>query len=86
MANTSVHLPDSLLEELDRLAAERGVSRNRVIVESCRRLLEESKVWPEGLFTNDHLSKDELAELRRSEEDFLEGILESRRSRVEAPF
>ncbi len=48
MASTSVHLPDDLVAALDRLAAERGVSRNRLIVESCRRLVAGRVEWPEG--------------------------------------
>ncbi len=86
MANTSVHLPGTLLEELDRVAAERGVSRNRLIVDSCRRLLAETRKWPAELFSNDHLSADDLAELHQSESDFLDEVLGHRRSRAEAPF
>ena len=37
MPNTSGHLPQALLASLDRIAAERGTSRNRLIVESCQR-------------------------------------------------
>ena len=48
MANTSIHLPESLLEELDRLAAERSMSRNRLIVEACERVVEERSCWPGG--------------------------------------
>jgi len=35
VANTSVHFPEGMLDELDRLAEERGVSRNRVIVDEA---------------------------------------------------
>ena len=34
MGSTSVQIPPSLLQEFDRSAAERGVSRNRLIVAS----------------------------------------------------
>ena len=74
MANTSIHLPESLLEDLDRLAAERGVSRNRLIVESCRRVLEERSCWPGELFSNDHLTEQDLRELRQGERAFQEAI------------
>ena len=37
MPNTSVHLPEALLASLDRIAADRGTSRNRLIEESCQR-------------------------------------------------
>ena len=86
MANTSIHLPESLLEELDRLAAERGVSRNRLIVESCRRVVDERSCWPEGLFSNDHLTEQDLKQLRQGERAFQEAIEAGRKSRASMPF
>jgi hypothetical protein len=86
MANTSVHLPASLLEELNRIAAERGVSRNALIVESCRRLVEQRRSWPAGLFADDHLTEEEVNELLRSEKDFTEQISKARKSRRRPPF
>ncbi len=72
MPNTSIHLPQALLPGLDRVAAERGISRNRLIVESCRRVVEERSCWPPELFSNDHLSDVELQELQEAE-DFRAG-------------
>ena len=86
MPNTSVHLPQALLASLDRIAAERGTSRNRLIVEWCQRLVEERSCWPPQLFSNDHLSHDELQELRDGDEDFLETIENARQSRTRPPF
>ena len=86
MANTSIHLPESLLEELDRLAAERGMSRNRLIVESCQRVVEERSCWPEGLFSNDHLTEPDLQELRQGGHAFQEAIGIGRKSRASTPF
>lgn len=86
MPNTSVHLPQALLASLDRIAAERVTSRNRLIVESCRRVVEERSCWPPGLFSNGHLSNAELQELREGEEDFLEAIENTRQSRTRPPF
>lgn len=34
MASTSVHLPAPIVEQLDRVAAARGTSRNRVILQA----------------------------------------------------
>jgi predicted transcriptional regulator len=85
MPNTSVHLPQSLLAGLDRIAAERGLSRNRLIVESCRRIVEERACWPAGLFSNDHLSEADMKELRRSEPDFREAVEGARKSRTRPP-
>lgn len=86
MPNTSVHFPQLLLAGLDRIAAERGISRNRLIVESCRRVVDERACWPAGLFSNDHLSDAELQELQRGEREFLEAIDGDRRSRARSPF
>ena len=85
MPNASVHFPPSLLASPDRTAAERGVSRNRVIVESCRRTAAETKNWPQGFFSNDHLTADELEALPETGEDFDETIRAARRSRTRPP-
>ncbi len=84
--NTSVHFPQSILDGLNRIADERGISRNRLIVESCRRTLEEQTSWSERLFSNDHLSEEDLQLLRDSEDDFLDAIEGARRSRRRLPF
>ena len=85
-SNTSVHLPQALLANLDRIAAERGTSRNRLIVESCQRLVEERSCWPPELFSNDHLSDAELRELQQGEQDFWRAVENARQSRTRPPF
>jgi hypothetical protein len=85
MGSTSVHFPDALLAELDRIAAERGVSRNRLIVESCRHAAGARKHWPDGFFSNTRLSSDELAELQGGAAEFAATISRSRRSRRRSP-
>ncbi len=84
MASTSVHFPPALAEALDRIARERGVSRNRLIVEACRRVVRELDQWPPGYFSDEHLCAGDLEELERSARDFLAPVLSARRSR-EAP-
>ncbi len=84
MATTSVHVPADLLEALDEAARERGVSRNRLIVEACRREVRRRREWPEGFFDDERLDPEDLAELRNAG-DLADGILEARRSRREAP-
>ena len=86
MPNTSVHFPQSLLASLDRIAGEQGVSRNRLIVESCQRVVQERSSWPVGLFSNDHLADADLQELRKGEQDFLDGIERARKNRGHPPF
>lgn len=86
MPNTSVHFPQSVLAGLNRLAKERGMSRNRLIVDSCRRVVEERESWPADLFSNDHLSEADLHLLRNGEDGFLDVIEGARSSRVRRPF
>ena len=86
MPNTSVHFPASLLAGLDRIAAERGVSRNRVIVESCRRTADERTRWPPDFFSNDHLSVEDLKVLDEGGEEFERALRAARRSRTDPPF
>lgn len=94
--NTSVHFPDDLLEALDRMAVRRGVSRNRVIVESCRRAIArwktpeampaKKKISREEFFSDRHLSRADLRLLRRGHGDFDRALASARRSRRNPPF
>jgi predicted transcriptional regulator len=85
MGSTSVHFPDALLAELDHVAAERGVSRNRLIVDSCRSAVRARKHWPDGFFSNARFSSGELAELQGGAAEFAETIARSRRNRRKPP-
>ena len=85
MPNIRVHFPEPVLESLDRIARKQGKSRNRVIVESCRRTIEEQARWPDGFFSNDHLSAEELRILQEECEDFEHAVRATRRSRAEPP-
>jgi hypothetical protein len=85
MASTSVHLPASIVEQLDRLAAERGMSRNRVILEACMDLLAHHRGrWPAGFFDAD-LGPEELRALQSGGTALEEEILRSRRERPVPP-
>lgn len=87
MATTSIHLPPDLLEQLDRIANDRGVSRNRVIVESCRVTVQNHRGrWPEGFVEGDQLTDDDLELLRGGADGFLADLLAARVNRAEAPF
>ena len=86
MPSTSVHFPEPLLEELDRLATERGLSRNRLIVEACRDSLRARKAWPEGFFDEDRLSRRDLEELRSGAVEFEKTLFASRQTRRAPPF
>jgi len=85
MASTSVHLPPAIVEQLDRLAAERGTSRNRVILEACEELLAQHRGdWPAGFFDSD-LGPEDLQELRSGGTEMESAILQSRRERSVPP-
>ena len=86
MPSTSVHFPAALLASLNRIAAERGISRNRVIVESCTRAAAERASWPEGFFSNDHLTAAEIAVLQEAGAEFDRAIRIARSSRTGPPF
>lgn len=85
MASTSVHFPEALVEELDRIARERGMSRNRLIVEACRRVIGERDVWPVGFFENEHLTPEDLRELEGRAAEFADDILAARRNLLSPP-
>ncbi len=87
LASTSVHFPKGLLEALDRAASDVGVSRNRLVIEACRKLLEQRRrKWPPGFFDNSHLTASDLDALRDVGDAFTAAIEESRQSSTEAPF
>lgn len=87
MSSTSVHFPRGVLAEIDRRATEEGLSRNKFIVESCRKVLDDGRpAWPAGFFSNAHLTRTALKELRESATDFEQAIGAARKSRRTAPF
>ncbi|MCB9689389.1 MAG: ribbon-helix-helix protein, CopG family [Alphaproteobacteria bacterium] len=82
MRSTSVHLPASVVEGLDRLAAERGLSRNRLIVLACERLLDADRGdWPADMF-DAALEPDDLRLLREAGVEMEDAILAARRDRA----
>ena len=87
MPSTSVHFPRGTLEEITRRAAETGVSRNRFVVDACRQALERGRPrWPQGFFSDAHLSRAALSELRASAAAFDTAMRDGRASRRPPPF
>lgn len=87
MPSSSVHLPESLLKALDRVAKRRGVSRNRLIVEACKAVVGGSdRRWPDDFFANDRLPERDLELLQSTFEEWLGDLRTSRRSKKEPPF
>ena len=87
MASTSVHLPNELLERLDRLARESGRSRNRLIIEACEAYVAQAREnWPEGFFSGGELDPGDLKALRGGLAEWLKALESGRRNRSREPF
>ena len=86
MPSTSVHLPAPILESLDQLAAETGTSRNRLIVEACREILQKRLTWSRDFFDNGRFQQDDLRLLRETGDDFDRVWAGARKNRDRAPF
>lgn len=85
MASTSVHLPAAVVAQLDRLAAERGTSRNRIILQACEELLAAQRGdWPPGFFESS-LSAGDQALLREAADEMEAAIYASRHDRAVPP-
>ena len=75
---TTVHLPPDLLESVDRRAQDLGVSRNRFIIRTLAKAIEEDIAWSSAFLDSlrsaaaDTASHEEVEELLR--------IISSRRS------
>lgn len=54
MATTSIHLPKELLAAVDREAARRGISRNRLITDAVWLAVRDKEHWRPGLFAELH--------------------------------
>jgi metal-responsive CopG/Arc/MetJ family transcriptional regulator len=81
MPSTTIHINDDVLASIDRVAGERGVSRNRFIVEACKTALQSlSTDWPEGFFDSHH-SKRGMSLLQEAASEMEESIRKLRRNR-----
>lgn len=86
MPSTTVHLPDELVARLDHVARSRGISRNRVVVEACERLVAtEQGEWPAGFFDRADLSVEDRETLREAGRDMERAIVQGRRNRPVPP-
>ena len=86
MPSTSVHFPSALLADLDEMAQESGVSRNKLIVEACQESVKKRRSWPPALFDKSRFSPQELEELRNSSRQFERDIYEARKSKERSPW
>ena len=87
MPTTTIHLPSHLLRALDGVAARRKASRNRLVVEACRRLVEEDLgEWPRGFLEMTHLSRGDRRKLEAAVTEMKKAVKAARRSRRTPPF
>lgn len=81
MPSTTVHIPDRLLSKIDQVAREKGLSRNRFIVQACQKALDnEAGEWPESFF-EPQMDEEDLRLLRETVSEMEEAIISRRRNR-----
>ena len=82
MPSTTVHIPDPLLSKMDQIVREKGISRNRFIVQACEQaVVNDAGEWPENFFESD-LSSGDLRLLREGVAEMEEAIIRMRKSRI----
>ncbi|OEU64742.1 MAG: hypothetical protein BBJ57_11000 [Desulfobacterales bacterium PC51MH44] len=83
MPSTTVHIPDKLLSKIDQIVKEKGISRNRFIVQACEQALNnDAGQWPEDFF-EPGLSGEKLRLLREGVAEMEEAIINMRRNRMD---
>lgn len=81
MPSTTVHIPDRLLSKIDQIVKEKGISRNRFIVQACEQALNSNAgQWPEGFF-EPKLDEEDLRLLREGVLEMEEAIISMRKNR-----
>ncbi len=83
MPSTTVHLPDKLLNKIDQLVNEIGISRNKFIIQACEEALQNhAGRWPEDFFEPD-LSASNLRLLKEGVAEMEESIMRMRKNRTD---
>ena len=82
MPSTTVHLPDKLLNKIDQVVNEIGISRNKFIIKACEDALQNSAGrWPDDFFESD-LSASNLKLLKAGVAEMEAAILRMRQNRT----
>jgi len=74
---TSVHLPDDLLQEIDRRASDLGINRDRFIAEAVTYVLWAETEWSEA-FTKAVLAAQRDRESQQAVSEMMEAIRSGR--------
>ena len=82
MTSTTVHIPEDLLEAVDRRAAANGVSRNRFIVWALESLIRHEEEWSPGFLQE---LQRPLAQADRDAIDEMLAAILARRTRKPRP-
>jgi len=80
-STTSVRLPETLIDALDRRAAALGLTRSQLIIRAVEQTLEEHSAWSPGFLKAIGTSRPELEEAV----DEMMDAIRARRSRNAAP-
>jgi hypothetical protein len=79
--STTFHVPEALLDDIDRAARARGRSRNRFVLQACREALaRKAGEWPRDFFVPLAGSDDERL-LGEAVEELENVVLTHRRNR-----
>ncbi len=82
MSSTTVHIPEKLLSQIDEHVKEKGISRNRFIVDACEQALKNSEGrWPDDFFKSE-ISEANLKLLREGVTEMENAIQRARRNRL----
>ena len=81
MSSTTIHLPDPLLVQIDKVVKEEGMSRNRFIMKACKEALKNiAGKWPASFFDEELAEEDRLL-LKEAAEEIKENIISNRKNR-----
>jgi len=82
MPSTTIHINDGLLVKIDQLVKEKGISRNRFIIQACEMALNDhAGKWPDNFFKTE-LNRNDLKLLREAVSEMEEGIMGLRQNRA----
>lgn len=81
MPSTTIHINDELLLKIDKIAKDKGISRNRFILKACQMALDNNAGrWPQKFFKTG-LKENDLKLLREGVSEMEKAIISMRRNR-----
>ena len=81
MPSTTIHFPDEILSDIDRIAGRQKISRNKFVIEACRSAMaRDAGEWPDGFFDG-QLSDIDQNLLREAVLELEDAVIRHRRNR-----